>query len=101
MIKRNEKEVIVVDIKKGESSFFVEESGEKLAEITFFKSVEDEITVDHTVVSDKLRGQKVGNALVEKIIGFAREENLKIVPVCSFVQKQFEKNAEYEDVLAK
>lgn len=92
---------MMVDIKKGESSFFVEESGEKLAEITFFKSGDDEITVDHTVVSDKLRGRKVGNALVEKIIGFAREENLKIVPVCSFVQKQFEKNAEYEDVLAK
>ncbi|MFJ7937271.1 GNAT family N-acetyltransferase [Peribacillus sp. NPDC096622] len=91
----------MVDIKKGESSFFVEESGEKLAEITFFKSGDEEITVDHTVVSDKLRGQKVGNSLVEKVIGFAREENLKIVPVCSFVQKQFEKNAEYEDVLAK
>ncbi|MBR8645617.1 N-acetyltransferase [[Brevibacterium] frigoritolerans] len=81
---------MMVDIKKVKV-LFVEESGEKLAEITFFKSGDDEITVDHTVVSDKLRGQKVGNALVEKIIGFAREENLKIVPVCSFVQKQFEK----------
>ncbi|MDQ7863295.1 N-acetyltransferase [Peribacillus frigoritolerans] len=29
--------------------------------------------------------------LLKKVIGFAREENLKIVPVCSFVQKQFEK----------
>ncbi|MFD6441211.1 GNAT family N-acetyltransferase [Peribacillus sp. NPDC060186] len=91
----------MVDIQKGEGSFFVEESGEKLAEITFFKSGDNEITVDHTVVSDKLRGQKVGNSLVEKVIEFAREEKLKVVPVCTFVQKQFEKNADYNDVLAK
>ena len=87
----------MVDIQKGEGSFYVEESGEKLAEITFFKSGDHEITVDHTVVSDKLRG----NALVEKVIELARNENLKIVPECTFVQKQFEKNAAYEDVLAK
>ncbi|MGE7120030.1 GNAT family N-acetyltransferase [Peribacillus sp. NPDC046944] len=91
----------MVDIQKGEGSFFVKDSGEKLAEITFFKSGDHEITVDHTVVSDKLRGQKVGNALVEKVIELARNENLKIVPECTFVQKQFEKNAAYEDVLAK
>ncbi|MGE7766705.1 GNAT family N-acetyltransferase [Peribacillus sp. NPDC096540] len=91
----------MVDIQKGEGSFFVEESGEKLAEITFYKSGDNEITVDHTVVSDKLRGQKVGNSLVEKVIEFAREEKLKIVPVCTFVQKQFAKNVDYEDVLAK
>ncbi|MFB7638281.1 GNAT family N-acetyltransferase [Peribacillus butanolivorans] len=91
----------MVDIQKGEGSFFVTESGEKLAEITFYKSGDNEITVDHTVVSDKLRGQKVGNSLVEKVIEFAREEKLKVVPVCTFVQKQFEKNADYEDVLAK
>lgn len=42
-------------------------------------------------MSDKLRGQKVGNSLVEKVIEFAREEKLKVVPVCTFVQKQFEK----------
>ena len=91
----------MVDIQKGEGSFFVEDSGEKLAEITFFKSGDSEITVDHTIVSDKLRGQKVGNALVEKVIKLARDENLKIVPECTFVQKQFEKNTDYEDVLAK
>ncbi|KRF61831.1 hypothetical protein ASG99_25125 [Bacillus sp. Soil768D1] len=91
----------MVDIQKGEGSFFVAESGEKLAEITFYKSGDNEITVDHTVVSDKLRGQKVGNSLVEKVIEFARKEKLKVVPVCTFVQKQFEKNADYEDVLAK
>ncbi|AOH55976.1 hypothetical protein ABE28_016560 [Peribacillus muralis] len=86
--------------KRGEF-FFVEENGQRLAEITFFKSGVHEITVDHTVVSDKLRGQKVGNALLEKVVAFAREENLKIVPVCSFVQQQFEKHAEYADVWAK
>ncbi|WP_285765573.1 GNAT family N-acetyltransferase [Peribacillus sp. SI8-4] len=91
----------MVDIQKGENSFFVEDNGEKLAEITFFKSGVHEITVDHTVVSDRLRGQKVGKALLEKVVALAREENRKIVPICSFVLQQFEKHAEYGDVWAK
>ncbi|WP_110927121.1 GNAT family N-acetyltransferase [Bacillus massiliglaciei] len=90
----------MVDIKQGEGNFYVEEEGEKLAEISYFSSGDGEITVDHTEVSEKLRGQKVGNQLVERLVEYAREENVKVVPICSFAQVQFTKHPEYQDVLA-
>jgi len=89
-----------MDIQSGKQRFYVEKSGEVVAEITFTESGENELTIDHTVVSEQLRGQKVGNALVKKVVDFAREENKKIVPACSFAQKEFDKNQEYQDVLA-
>lgn len=91
----------MVDIQQGENRFFVETDGEKLAEITYVNSDDKQITIDHTYVSEKLRGQKVGNTLVEKVVEFARQENLKISPQCSFAAREFEKNKHYEDVLAK
>lgn len=91
----------MVDIQQEENRFFVETDGEKLAEITYKNSGEKQITIDHTYVSEKLRGQKVGNALVEKVVEFARQENLRITPECSFAKKEFDKNKHYEDVLVK
>ena len=91
----------LIDIKAGENCFFIETDGEKLAEITYANSGDKQITIDHTYVSEKLRGEKVGNALVEKVVEFARQENLQVVPQCSFAVKEFEKNKQYEDVLAK
>lgn len=91
----------MVDIQHGENRFFIERDGEELAEITYVNSGDQQITVDHTYVSEKLRGQKVGNALVEKVVEFARQENLQVVPQCSFAVREFEKNEHYKDVLAK
>lgn len=91
----------MVDIQQEENRFFVETDGERLAEITYKNSGEKQITIDHTYVSEKLRGQKVGNALVEKVVEFARQENLRITPECSFAKKEFDKNKHYEDVLVK
>jgi len=91
----------MANIEHGENRFFIETDGEKLAEITYVHSGDKQITVDHTYVSEKLRGQKIGNQLVEKVVEFARQENLKIVPECSFVVREFEKNKEYQDIIAK
>lgn len=91
----------MVDIQQGENRFFIEVDGEKLAEITYVNSGDKQITIDHTYVSEKLRGQKVGNVLVERVVEFARQENLQILPQCSFAVREFEKNKHYEDVLAK
>ena len=91
----------MVDIKHEENRFFIETDGEKLAEITYVSSGDQQITIDHTYVSEKLRGQKVGNVLVEKVVEWARQEHLQVVPQCSFAAKQFEKNEQYKDVLAK
>ena len=92
------------DIKKGDQEFYIEKNGEKLGTIQYVpedsnKNGKETITITHTMVSDELKGQGAGQALVEKIVEYARNENKKIIPECSFAKHIIEKNADYKDVL--
>jgi len=92
-----------MDIKHEERKkgvFFVEQDGERLAELEYFRSAPGEITVYHTGVDEKLRGQHVGDQLVAAVVNFARENGLKIVPTCQFTKKVIDRTPEYQDVLA-
>lgn len=88
------------NIKKDIGQFYIGENPENsIAKITFFLTGKDKITIDHTYVSDNLKGQGIGHQLVEKVVEFARQENKKIIPVCSFAKKIMTQNEEYADVL--
>jgi uncharacterized protein len=84
--------------KKG--AFYIDEDGEWIAELTYFRSGEDEITIDHTEVDDKLRGEGIASDLVAEAVKFARAEGLKIKATCPYATKVLAKHPEYEDVLA-
>lgn len=83
--------------KKG--AFFIDEDGEWIAELTYFKSGDCEITLDHTEVDDKLRGEGIASDLVGEAVKYARAEGLKIKATCPYAKKVLEKHPEYEDVL--
>jgi len=85
---------------KKKGVFFIEENGERLAELAYFESAPDEITVYHTEVSDKLRGEGIGQDLVGAAVSFARENKLKIVPTCPYAKKVIDRTPEFQDVLA-
>lgn len=85
------------DGKKG--SFYVEETGELLAEMTYVWAGSDKFIIDHTEVSPKLEGKGIGKQLVHKAVEFAREKKVKIMPLCPFAKKVFDKVADYQDVL--
>jgi uncharacterized protein len=80
-------------------SFFIEKDGEILAEITYSKAGNDKIIIDHTEVSDQLRGKNVGKVLVEHAIGYARENELKVIPLCPFARSVIERDESLQDVL--
>jgi uncharacterized protein len=83
----------MLQIMQGNNKFYIgNNANQPLAEITFQPNGEGNLIVDHTFVSDELRGQGVAGKLVEKIISFAREEGVKIIPECSYVQGYLEKN---------
>ncbi len=87
-------------VKKGINQFYAGEDAEHaLAEITFVPTGEDKIIIDHTYVSEVLKGQGVGKQLVKKVIEYARQENKKIIPLCPFAKKVMTKSNEYNDVL--
>ncbi|WCK56118.1 GNAT family N-acetyltransferase [Aneurinibacillus sp. Ricciae_BoGa-3] len=88
------------EIKKGNSSFFIEDKGEKVAEIHYVPN-EAGFEVDSTHVSNALSGQGVGESLVRRMVEFARDQHKKIVATCPFAKAQIEKHPELQDVLAK
>lgn len=81
-------------------SFFIEKEGERLAEMTYSKAGDDKIIIDHTEVNPSLKGTGAGKKLVAEGVKYARENGLKIIPLCPFAKSVFEKNADYSDVLA-
>jgi uncharacterized protein len=89
------------EIKTGNNKFYIGEDEENpIAEITFVPEGPSKIIVNHTYVSETLRGQGIALKLVNKVTEYAREENKKIIPTCSFVKKVITGSKEYEDVLA-
>ncbi|WP_115461876.1 GNAT family N-acetyltransferase [Winogradskyella aurantiaca] len=78
--------------------FFVEIEGKKLALMTYSKAGLGKIIIDHTEVDESLKGQGVGYKLVEAAFEYARENTIKIMPLCPFAAAVFKKRA-YKDVL--
>lgn len=90
----------MVESKKKENGFYVGEDMQKpLAEITYHLRDDSTLVIDHTYVSDTLRGQGVGGALVHKVAELARKENKKIIPLCSYAKRVMIQNPDYQDVL--
>ena len=83
--------------KKG--SFYIDMDGERVAEMTYTWAGESLFIIDHTEVSEKLKGQGAGKKLVAEAVLFARKLGIKILPLCPFAKSVFDKTPEYEDVL--
>jgi len=89
-------------IQKGENKFYIgDDIKNPKAELTFVESGEGRIVVDHTYVSEELRGQGIAGKLVDSVVKYAREKNKRIVPLCPYAKDKMEKTAEYHDVLSK
>jgi uncharacterized protein len=83
----------MAEIKQGQSNFFVgEDEANPKAEITYQKDSNGNLIVNHTFVSDELRGQGVAGQLVDEVVSYAKQEGVKIVAECSYAQKHIEKN---------
>lgn len=80
-------------------AFFIEVEGERQAEMTYSKAGNSMIIIDHTDVSDSLRGTGAGQAMVEAAVQWARTNNVRIMPLCPFANSVFKKNPAYQDVL--
>ena len=85
----------------GRGSFFVDQAGERLAEMVI-SIAGNNLTVFHTEVSDKLKGQGVASKLLSAMVAYAREHQLKVIALCSFVSAEFKKHPEqYKDIWNK
>ena len=83
----------------GKGMFFVEMDGNILAEMVYTMPSPNKMIIEHTEVSDELRGKKVGDQLVHTAVEFARTKGIKIIPLCPFANSVFKKKPDYADVL--
>lgn len=57
------------------------------------------LIIDHTDVNERFRGQGVGEQLLDELIAFVRERQVKVIPLCPFAKSVFDKDASIHDVL--
>ena len=71
-------------------AFYIEQDGVRAAELTFSAGPDGKLVMlDHTEVGESLRGQGIARKLVEAAVMWARQEKIKLVPVCPFARAVF------------
>ena len=53
----------------------------------------------HTIVPPSARGKGIGGELVKFVLDYVREQHLKIIVYCPFVQKYINEHPEYVDLI--
>ncbi|MGP5536485.1 GNAT family N-acetyltransferase [Psychrobacter glacincola] len=64
-----------------------------------YQERDDTLVYDHTIVPQELGGRGIGSALVKHALNYAREQNKKVIPQCSFVSSYISKHPDYQDLL--
>ena len=85
----------------GRGAFVIEKEGERLAEMEI--GIQNgNLTVFHTEVADLLKGQGIASKLLSTMVSYARENNLKVIPLCPYVQAEFKRHPDqYQDIWNK
>lgn len=68
-------------------------------EMTYVWAGIDKFIIDHTEVNEAYNGRGIGKQLLMKAVEFARENSLKIIPLCPFAKGLFDRLPEIGDVL--
>jgi predicted GNAT family acetyltransferase len=79
--------------------FYIDVEGKHEAMMTFVFAGDDKIIIDHTEVHPGNEGKGFGKKMVLKAVEYARENNIKIIPLCPFAKSVFDKTPEIKDVL--
>lgn len=89
---------VQLHLSDGKGMFFIEKEGVKIALMTFRYSDNLHIIVDHTRVNDLYKNKGYAKLLLKHVINYAKEHQLIIIPVCSFVRHELSHNPEYKNI---
>lgn len=81
-------------------AFFIEEKGQRVAELTYGRTSAGVANIDHTEVDASLRGQGVARQLLDAAVRWARESHTPLSATCSYAVAQFARDPSFRDVLA-
>lgn len=92
-------ETVNLEFNEKSGNFNIVSESKKVALMTFVFAGPDKIIIDHTEVSPVFNGKGFGKKMVDKAVETAREKHWKIIPLCPFAKKVFDRNPQYNDVL--
>lgn len=88
-----------MEIKHDDKTFYFGDPNQPDGQLTYFTDG-DIYTIDSVVVNPELRGQGLGDVLLDHAADYARENNLKLIGKCPFVAKRFDQYPDkYKDVI--
>jgi predicted GNAT family acetyltransferase len=80
-------------------AFYVEKDLRRLAQMSYSRTNDTLIIIDHTEVDATLSGKGVGRRMLGELVQWARQTGTKVVPLCPFAKAQFAKDPSLRDVL--
>lgn len=78
--------------------FTAVENEKTVGEMIYTWLSDNTFVITHTEVMKGNEGKGIGKLLLKSAVEFARSNNLKIQPECSFVAAAFNKSDDYNDV---
>jgi uncharacterized protein len=61
----------------------------------------DVIAYTHTEVPPALEGQGIAGQMAKTALDYAKENNLKVLPLCPYVAKYVERHHDWDDILVR
>ncbi len=72
----------IVDHEPANKSLLIRDNGNAAAVMTYVISSPELYIIDHTLVENAYRGQGLGDKLLKAMVEYARENAIKIIPLC-------------------
>jgi uncharacterized protein len=80
-------------------SFNYEVDARSMAEMVYVMAGDKTMIIDHTDVDDSLKGKGIGKKLLNELVNYVRQEQIRVIPLCPLAKATFEKTKEWQDVL--
>ncbi|MCB0700480.1 MAG: N-acetyltransferase [Chitinophagales bacterium] len=85
------------DDKRGR--FYIKQDDEFIARMEYVYAGPEKFIIEHTEVDPNHEGKGLAKQLLTAAVQFARENDMKIIPLCPYTNASFHKNPdEYKDV---
>ena len=79
--------------------FFVEHDGET-AYLSYQQLPDGTLDYAHTYTPNEVRGLGIASAIIRYALDYARENDIRIIPSCPFVESYIDRHSEYADLVA-
>ena len=70
----------------GNHEFVLRVDGERLGFLEFTRPEVGVMRIEYVEVSPELRGTGLGKQLVERAVAFAKDSELRVIPICSYAR---------------